>query len=365
MSNWTELEPGLYQVALPDEIRTVTSKAVLREADHFWLDKKWDPKARVEVLTLRTSTDGLLVQAEALGVHVVTRIVEMTTRYCRAEATGYRLRTDGLLEVERSTKEYDMTAELAKAALKAIPRGDKDAQPAPATSQALVRVETEVGALALIGTLPAREQVAILQARLEVQTHRLGLCETKAANRVIRYFVKKCGGVLKAQPGCKQIVVEFERAVLVKRLDPTQLKAATDSLFGGGQAAPAAPATAAPSVRAELLPDDDEPDDEHIPDEERTEERHVAGEMANENGGGVDDEANEPERIDHATGEVHDAAPAAGAPDDIITCHDCEGTVSEKSVLYCQSARGKVEFGGLNICYKCQVGRREQKGGAA
>jgi len=377
MADFHALEPGLYQVALPDDIKVVKSRAILREDDHFWVDRKWDPKSRIETITLRTNTDGLLVQAEALGVHVTTRIVELSQRYCRAEAVGYRLRSDGLLEVTRSAKEYDMLVELQKAALDKVVKRDQQGNQsvAPESTQALARISTEQGALALVQTLPPVVQAGILKARLEVQSHRLGLCETKAANRVIRYFVKKCGGVMKAPQGCKQIEVEFERAVLIKRLDPGQMAVVAASLYSPP------PKTTV----AEGEPEADE-QDERESAEERVADEHVSGDERAEDESGVDDddEAEQPDFSGHDTAEGPESrpnspparsqaptqAPAPTAsptgtitPDGTVLCGDCQRELTPKELAFCQSERGRAVFGGANWCYSCQPKHKQQGGG--
>jgi hypothetical protein len=379
------LEPGLYHVATPQDIEVVTEEVVLRELDHFWVDKKSHKDANgrwVDVVVgLRTSTDGLRIQAEALGVHVVTRIVEMNQKYCRAEATGYRLRSDGFLEIFRSTKEYDLTAELAKAALKKVPR-TKDERPAPATSQALARVETEAGALALVSTLPQTAQVEVLQARLEVQAHRLGLCETKAANRVMRYYIGKAGGILKVAPGFKQMKVELRHAVLMRRLDPAALRAVTDSLFPpqpcAPQPAPSAPRAAEGEPAAEVehgaaTDARDAAEDADVLHEEAADEAHAQDDEQADNGTADDETADEPgpyeqpERVDPDTGEVTSAGGPQGPDKDenIVPCGDCQRPLTPKEIAFCQSARGREMFGGGNWCYSCQPEHRRQGGAAA
>jgi hypothetical protein len=382
-----DLEPGMYQVALPTEVQVVSETRVLREEDHFWRDTKWNPKTRTETVTLRTNTDGLLLQADALGVHVTTRTVEMDRQYCRVEATGYRLRTDGMLEVYRSAKEYDLAAELARATLKKIDRLARDNKEAPVpdgTTQALARIDTEQGALALVHTLPALAQTEILAARLEVQVHRLGLCETKASNRVLRYFVKRAGGVMRAAVGCKEIPITFQRGVLIRRIDPGQMAAVTASLYSP-PAAPTVTSASAPSptptpaaatheqrrpIEGEVV---DEPDDEdeRVTEDEQADEQPMRDDEAAADGNGLDDERDESEwGGEPASTQPLDSnrgpAPPPSAPDGLVTCHDCEEPVSEKSVAYCQSARGRQEFGGMSLCFRCQRTRRDAaKGGGA
>jgi len=375
-----DLEPGLYHVATPRDIEVVMEEVNLREADHFWIDKKRQ-QVRGEwqdvILGLRTSTDGLRIQAEALGVHVVSRIVEMNQKYCRAEATGYRLRPDGFLEIFRSTKEYDLTAELAKAALKKVPR-NKDERPAAATSQALAKIETEAGALALVSTLPQTAQVEVLQARLEVQAHRLGLCETKAANRVLRYYIGKAGGILKAQPGFKQMKIELRHAVLMRRLDPAALRAVTDSLFAAQAPAPqpapptprATEAQPGPEVERTATSDGGEAtEDAEVLREEAAGEAQAMDDEQEDDGGANDETADEPgpyeqpERVDPHTGEMQagEGQPTLG---DIIPCGDCQRPLTAKEIAFCQSERGRAVFGGANWCYSCQP-KHKQQGGAA
>jgi len=333
MNSFSELEPGLYQVGTPQEIQVVESEVVLREDDHFWVDKKRQ-QVRGEwqdvVVGLRTATDGLRIQAEALGVHVTSRIVEMSPRYCRAEATGYRLRSDGMLEVYSSAKEYDLTAELAKAALKKVPRDDSQ-KATSETSQALVKIETEAGALALVSTLPPKVQVDIMQARLEVQAHRLGLCETKAANRVLRYFIGKGGGILKIQPGFKEKRIVLQHAVLIRRLDPAQMKSVTESLYGQKPAQPCEPARGKP-VEGEVVDDgEDQEHAEELHEEAAVEAGHLADEAADN--GAAADEAAADEAAERPTPATDDAAARAKAVKDMEDLWQASWTAKNKGQI--------------------------------
>jgi hypothetical protein len=264
MAGFSDLPPGLYQVATPDEIEIQETTVILREDEHFWKDKKSHKDANdkwvEEVVGLNTNTSGLLIQAEAIGARSIPRIAQQDRYYCRAEAQGYRIHPDGFLEVYLSNKEYDLVAEMMKAALKLMPRGSQ--QQATPTTTALLKPQTEETALALVGTLPAGQQVQVMQARMEVQGHRLGLCETKAANRVLRHFVAAAGGVLKAKPGVGEVKIILRKAILKRRLDPDAVKAATENLYG----------PPARVVQGVVVGRQEEPaeEDAHIVAEERT-----------------------------------------------------------------------------------------------
>jgi len=80
-------------------------------------------------------------------------------------------------------------------------------------------------------------------------------------------------------------------------------------------------------------------------------------------------ETSEPLPDEQAGGydEGGDADPDGEA--DAVSCDDCGGNLTANVVAYCQSSRGRKEFGGANCCYECQKKRRgngrAQKGGGA
>jgi len=256
--SFADLAPGFYQIASPQDIHNIECEVTLREADHFWGEIKninegggqWVKRT----VALHTSTPGLLIQAEALGVHAVSRITEMDRQRVHVVARGFRIGPDGLLEVIERSKEYDLAAELMKAALKEVQR--TKGTPAEPQTTALVKTATEETALALVSTLPPTTKAAVMQARLEVQTHREALCRTKAENQVLRYFVAKAGGVLKAKPGIGQIKVVLIRNVLIRRLDAASARAAAESIFGPAESVTTTRPQTPPQAEAEQPPDD-------------------------------------------------------------------------------------------------------------
>ncbi len=230
------LAPGIYQVASPDDVKTVPAPVSLREAEHYWAEvrneKQGDSWTR-KIAALHTSTDGLLLQAEAIGAYVASKVVEIDRGRVRVIATGWHLGPEGLLEVVEKSKEYDMAVELQKAALKEVRAARGSNGPSDQQSAAIVKSASEDAALALVSTLPATTKAKVMEARLEVQSHREALCRTKAENQVLRYFVKRAGGVIKRPPGQGDISVELRRSFIVRQLSSGQVKDLADSLYGG------------------------------------------------------------------------------------------------------------------------------------
>jgi len=225
------LAPGLYQVATSDEIKEIPAAATLREDDHFWLESKNKKVGDEWVSTAvmcHTGTAGLLIQANAIGAHAHSTVVELDRNRVRVIARGYHLRRDGLLEVIEKSKEYDLAAELFKGALKEV----KSTTPSGDQSTALARTATEETALALANTLPPRVKAKVMERRMEVQTHREALCRTKAENMVLRYFIAQAGGVLKLKPGFGEKTVELTQHVLTRKLETAEVQSAAEDLFG-------------------------------------------------------------------------------------------------------------------------------------
>jgi hypothetical protein len=241
-------------VATPDEIEVKDRPVVLREPDHFWLESKNRKQGEDWISTpimRHTSTPGLLIQANAIGAHAHSRVVILDRQCVRVVAWGYQIHASGMLEVIEKSKEYDLSVELMKAALKKV-RATKGTLPESQTT-ALVKTATEETALALVGTLPPYMKAEVMEARLEVQSHREALCRSKAENMILRVFIAKAGGVLKREPGFGEIKLTLQEAMLKKRLSAEDVKAATDSLYG----APAGPAEVTPQpVAAEEPPEE-------------------------------------------------------------------------------------------------------------
>jgi len=399
--DYSNLEPGVYQVASPDEVRVMEAEITLREGEHFWPVKERKQNAQGawgDVITgLQCNTAGLSLQAEMLGVRIVPRIAEQNAQYVLAEATGFRLDTAGMLTVYRRSKEYDMAAELFRAALKKIPKATKAApeqKPTQEQTTALATIVTEESALALVKSLPGGVQAEVLLARMEVQDHRLGLCQTKAENQVKREFIRRCGGVLKAEPGFKEMTVKLQCVVLVRKVTQEQAAAAASALFGGAR-----------RVRAEVIEPGAEGagkadngggsaaqpvDAQAVPAEEPTAEQEAEDAAIVRDQGAGEEAVHEDERDEEPTPNslppngqpVEDggagAGAGAGAPpgqpepatgglpmEGPVTCKDCGGGVRDNQVTFCQTARGRELFGGDIVCFKCQQKRRGKKGGAA
>jgi hypothetical protein len=62
------------------------------------------------------------------------------------------------------------------------------------------------------------------------------------------------------------------------------------------------------------------------------------------------------ERVDPDTGEVTPAEGQQGF-DDMVLCFACQGQLTPKELAFCQSERGRKQFGGRNLCYQCQRGQ--------
>jgi hypothetical protein len=398
MLDFSNLEPGIYQVASPDEVQALEAAVTLREGEHFWPIKERKPKPGTDqwedvIVGLQCNTAGLSLQAEMLGVRIVPRIADQTSRYVLAEATAFRLDSAGILTVYRRSKEYDMAAELFRAALKKIPRATRAApgqKPTEEQTTALATIVSEETALALVKTLPGGVQAEVLLARMEVQDHRLGLCQTKAENQVKREFIRRCGGVLKADPGFKEMTVKLQRVVLLRKVTAEQAAAAAEALFGGAR-----------RVKAEVIePAAEEPrkadngshsaaqavDAQAVPAEEATAEQEaedaaiVGDQVAGEEGVHDDDRDEEPlpgslppndqparDAVRGAAGPPDQGEPAsADLPmEGPVTCADCGGDVPDNVVAFCQSARGRQLFQGAIVCFKCQEKRRVHKGSQA
>jgi len=347
--SFANLGPGIYQVAAPDEIKAHTATVTLREDEHFWLERKNEKSGKdeagkdlwVEVpRMLHTSTAGLLLQAEHIGARVVSRVVELDRQRIRVIATGWCLGADGLLEVIEKSKEYDLAAELMKAALKETKRVTSN-RPDEKQSTALVKTATEETALALVAALPSYSKAKIMEARLEVQTHREALCRTKSENQVLRYFIQKRGGALKAKPGAGEVKVELTRYALVRKLNSDAVASAREALYG----APAQPRNAEPGLEPEEPP----VEDGEVIDVEATDVSE--GDAPAEDGFPTDE--GEPEHAAPATQE-QPALPGHH-------CESCNAPVTQRVVEYCHSEQAAAVFGGAVLCFKCQNAAR--KGG--
>ena len=369
ISSFSDLEPGIYQIASPEDIKTDPVRVTLREEDHYWAEGKNinkgtrnDPDWHKQITMLHVNSDGLLVQANAIGAYVVSRIAEMDNGYIHVFAKGWHLNMDGILEVVQKSKEYNAATELMKAALKEVPRDNLKQE----QTLAIVKSATEGTALALVEQLPATTKARVMGARLEVETHREALCRTKAENQVLKYFVKRAGGVMKRLPGKGEITIEFTRSMLMRKLDPGEVRKATDSLFGQEAPRPAA----APA---------EEPEE---PDEHPTEDAEIVGEEVGAEAAAQAEETQpeaEPDALERTGQEAPPAesetpakpeTPAAagngggGLPiDDGAAkkpvngprkCDQCPTTVSAAVVTYCQSQAGADRFGGAILCMDCQ-----------
>ncbi len=343
-----DLEPGLYQVAMPDEIKAVPAPVTLREADHFWVEtkaeKRGDEWVSVPVM-LHTGTPGLLLQANAIGVHVHSAVVELDRDRVRVVARGYWMRSDGMLEVVERSKEYDLNAELMKAALKEA-RAAKGT-PSEQQTAAIVRVPTEESALALVNTLPVYTKAKVMEKRLEVQGHREALCRTKAENQILRYFIAQAGGVLKVKPGAGEVKVAFTRYVLMRKLDSTQVRSAADALYGKQPARePAA---------AEVVP----------PPMEDAET--VAGEGADQSETDAAAQGHAEEGDPWADREEVKPTPEAPRPDApapvVCDTEGCGKVLSDRVIAFCSTAYGQQLFGGRLLCFDCQ--EKAKKGAPA
>ena len=331
------LVPGIYQIATPDEIYSRTETVTLREEEHFWLEvksqKRGDDWEKVGV-ALHTSTPGLLRQAEAIGARAVSAVVELDRQRIRVVARGWCLGSDGVLEVVEKSKEYDLAAELMKAALKEV-RGRENKPDEKAREQqttALVKTATEETALALVATLPPAVKARVMEARLEVQTHREALCRTKSENMVLRYFIQKRGGVLRAKPGIGEITVSLIHYMMIRKPSSEQVRQATDSLYG--------PPTRAPEPVAAA------------PEEPEVEERGIIdGEIVDASE--TDVAAEDPPAEMPAPQAAGDQLPLDDQGDQVV-CDECGTPLPNNVVAYCQSARGREAFGGANYCFKCQ-----------
>ncbi|MBN1249523.1 MAG: hypothetical protein JXC32_17810 [Anaerolineae bacterium] len=351
MIGFQSLEPGLYQVATPAEMQVITAKVTLREDDHFWTESK-RKKQGGEWISIptncHTSTTGLLVQSAAIGAHVHSKVVELDRNRVRVVARGYWLRQDGLLEVVEKSKEYDLNAELFKAALK---EARSKGAPSQEQTTALVKVATEETALALVNTLPVLTKAKVMEARMEVQTHREALCRTKAENMCHRYFIAQAGGVLKQKPGFGSITIELQRPMLAKKLDGAAVQEATESLFGGP----------APTTTPVQIPEEPEGEEQQIIDAEVTDKTET--EAAAESGEDTDTETVDGED-EGVWGEEPDGAESA-EDDPPTTCQadGCQNPLSQKVIDWCQSHA--EEFGGLLLCFDCQQKMKKgQKAGA-
>jgi len=342
----SQLEPGIYQIAGPEDIEETEVIRELEESVHFWLDQKSQK--------LHCGQIGLRLQAGAIGLHVDSKILEANRRYCLAEATGSVLWPDGTLEVYRRRKEYDLDVELFHASLKKLGGRQDQVKPEDKTSKALVAVPTEQTALALVAQLPPLVQADVMRAQLEVQTNRLALCCSKAENQVIRYFLGKAGGVLQAKAGCGTIKVRLWRAILKRRLTPQDFAQAITSLYGG-------------AVQPEPTP---APREEEEPDEATDILRHEA------------DIGTDEEEI--AAAEAESAAPAPGpslfdsgqeqpqpapkpeeepGPGERAICQRCgSNRISAAQIEYCLSEKGQRIFNGSIYCWDCQQAIKHEKG---
>jgi len=347
---FADLPPGLYQIASPDEIRTEPVTVSLREADHYWVESRREQRGGQWVTVakaLHVNTTGLLLQAEAMGAHAHSRVVEIDRSRVRVVASGYWLRRDGTLEVVERSKEYDMAAETMKAALKEV--RSRQNEPSGEQTAALVKVATEEAALALVGTLPDAVKARVMEARLEVQSHREALCRTKAENQVLRYFIQRCGGVLKRPPGQGDVEVALPRHMLIRKLDSAQVRSAVDSVYG-----PPAPPPSEPEPEEPVI------ENGQILGEEAADAAETEAVASDGEGDPWDDGAS-PE------GEQVPEEPQGAKPEPAqVRCDDCGSPLPDNVVAYCQSPRGRQAFGGANLCYRCQDKRRGRagKGGA-
>ena len=231
--SWADLPPGVYQVGSPKDIETIPAPVSLRELDHYWEDVKNSKRGDewVKTVTLRINSEGILLQANAIGSRAVSRVEEIDRQRVRVIAKGWCLDADGILTVIEKSKEYDMAAELMSAALKKV-RANRGSAPSEEQSVALVKSASEDAALALVSTLPAIVKAEVMEARLEVQKHREALCRTKAENQCHLVFIRRAGGITKRPQGKGDVTLQFQRSRLMRLLDSDQVKRIADSLYG-------------------------------------------------------------------------------------------------------------------------------------
>lgn len=81
------------------------------------------------------------------------------------------------------------------------------------------------------------------------------------------------------------------------------------------------------------------------------------------------DDEPEPEASENGQGELPMAGEEGGGDpfaDDAVRCDECGGTVEAEALIYCQSDKGREEFGGAVFCVKCgKQSRAAQKPAAA
>jgi len=378
MLDFSNLEPGVYQVATPEEMQPIETAVTLRKDDHFWVDEKWEKDENNrwhKVLKgLHTNTTGLLLQGEALGVRVVPRIVQQDRRYVLADATGFRLDAAGMLTVYRRVREYDMAAELFRAALKKLPKPTTktpNEKPTDAQTKALAQVVEEQTALSLVQTLAPEVQAEVLLARMEVQDHRLALVQTKAENQVLRHFVRRCGGVINVAGDFTEITITLQRAILVRKVTPEHARAAAEALFGPG---------GPKRVSAEVVNDKQPPLTEAAEVAEEAEVVHEEGAVAEqaEEASAAAAEAEpgpvavteQPELEDGAAPDasesqdagppeelpMQEAPPAKPGPSESDRKCDCGcgKSVSIAEVNFCESDYGRKRFKGKVYARACQ-----------
>ena len=170
---------------------------------------------------------------------------------------------------------------------------------------------------------------------------RFTLAETKAMLRVIRQIgVKPAYSPQELNKGFLCVRVEPDMSVEEAR---RRGMASAAQIFGAATQQPVAalPAPDFSQATEATGPDDDETEGQQEPDETQ----------------GAPAEPTEPAQ----TGQM-----PLGDENDQVRCDDCGSEVPDNVVAYCQSARGRQQFGGRNYCFRCQDKHRSaaRKGAA-
>ena len=206
----------------------------------------------------------------------------------------------------------------------------------------------------------------------QVIAERFGLAETKSLLRLVRAICHLRQAYLREEMARPFVVVRTELAPdfadpAVRRALAQKALASGAEIFGPVHEETPAAALRAAAVDVQVVeqlasePDfaDAEAraeeatapvDDELAPDNGQT---HVTDDAPNASAHSpVAEPPAEESSADHDSGE----APHEGA--DAVRCDDCNAALPANVVAYCQSAKGRQDFGGANYCFKCQNKRR-------
>jgi hypothetical protein len=169
---------------------------------------------------------------------------------------------------------------------------------------------------------------------------RFTLAETKAMLRVIRQIgVKPAYSPQELNKGFLCVRVEPDMSVEEAR---RRGMASAAQIFGAAtQPVAALPLPDFSQATEAAGPDDDEPEPE------QGEQQEPAGQPA------------PPESEETQPGQ-QGQMPLQNESDQ-VSCDDCGTAVADNVVAYCQSARGRQQFGGRNYCFRCQD---KHRGGA-